>query len=133
MSRKNELGFWGDTFFDDFFPTYRKNELTMKKDVKENEKNYELDIELPGVNKDNIDINLEDGYLNVSYRVENKKDDEHGKYIRKERYYGSMSRSYYVGDVNKENIEASYDNGVLTILVPKEEEPKKEVKKITIK
>ncbi len=135
MSRKNELAFYEDPFFDDFFaPSFRRNEVTMKTDIKDNDNNYEFNVELPGVKKENINVDLEDGYLTISYHEEHNDDEKrHGKYIRKERYYGNMSRSFYVGDIDKDKIEASYENGVLKIFVPKELEAKKETKKIEIK
>ena len=98
----------------------------MKTDVKETDTGYEVDIDLPGFKKDEINAKLDNGYLTISAAKGLDKDekDKKGKYIRKERYAGSMSRSFYVGDVKPEDIKAKYEHGVLTILVPKHD-PKK--------
>ena len=103
----------------------------MRTDVSETEKAYELNIDIPGFNKDDIKVKLDDGLLTVSAeRVEesteredsNGKPRKNGKLIRKERYVGSMSRSWYVGeDVKREEIAAKYENGVLKLTVPKAE------------
>ena len=81
--------------------------------------------------KDNIQIEMENGYLKVTAKVENSKDDEEeGRYIHKERFYGECSRSFYVGDnVSEEDVKASFKNGILTLTVPKEEQKKLEEKK----
>ena len=117
-----------DPFFNDFFdyPMFGRREFNkmnniMKTDVKEGEHNYTLDIELPGFDKKDINLDLKDGYLTVSARREHKVDDKHENYIRKERSYGSFSRSYYVGDIKKEDVDASLDNGMLKIVLPKEQ------------
>ncbi len=146
MSRKNyELSFFGDPFFDDFDDffnvpkSYRRFENNvMKTDIQEVDNNYVLKIDIPGAKKENISLKLEEGYLEVSYTVneENNEKNNHGKFLRKERYYGSMSRSFYVGDSYKEtDIDASYADGVLTVKLPIFDETKKveEPKKIEIK
>ncbi|MDY5577608.1 MAG: Hsp20/alpha crystallin family protein [Lachnospiraceae bacterium] len=133
-----------DDFFDDFARPVRKTTgystpavTVMKTDVKENDKGYELDIDLPGYKKEDVKAQLKDGYLTIS--AETKKDDdkkdENGKYIRRERYYGSCSRSFYVGeDVTEEDIRAKFEDGILKVSVPKKEvKPAVEEKKyITI-
>ena len=96
----------------------------MKTDVRESERNYELTIDVPVVNKENINAELKDGYLTVSaisgYSNEDK--DSDGRYIRRERHYGSCSRSFYVGNAVTENeIKANFANGVLKLTVPKKE------------
>ena len=94
----------------------------MKTDVKETETGYEVDIDLPGFKKDEINAKLEDGYLTISAAKGLDKDekDKKGKYIRKERYAGSMSRSFYVGEgVTEEDIKAKYEDGILRLVVPK--------------
>lgn len=137
---KFELGFY-DPFYEDWddlfrFPkeTNHKSHL-MRTDVKENEKTYQLDIELPGVKKEDVDLSLRDGYLTISYEHKNEKETkEEGRYVRRERFYGSLSRSFYVGEnVSEEDISASLENGVLTIEIPKESKVNREVKKISIK
>ena len=99
----------------------------MKTDIKEMKDGYELEIDLPGFKKDEVTAELKDGYLTVSAETNTKKDEkaEDGKYIRRERYSGSCSRSFYVGDaVTEEDIKAKFENGTLKMLVPKKEEQK---------
>ena len=133
---------FGESLLDDFFDypeksfsfrTSNANGL-MKTDIKENENAFEVSIALPGVKKDDIEIELKDEYLTVSATSNMKKDEEDKKsnYIRRERYYGSCSRSFYVGDAVTENdIKASYEDGVLTLDIPKvEKKPEPEVKKL---
>lgn len=134
---KNELrerNYYGlrDSLFDNiFFPYEHKENNMMKTDVKENENDYELQVEVPGVNKENISIDYENGYVTIVAKTNKSKDekDKEGNYIRRERYSGSYSRSYYVGDVDRESIKAKLDNGVLSIIVPKAkaEEQKKAI------
>ena len=118
-----------DPLFDDFFnfPMFDRKEIrrlnnVMKTDVKENEKSYTLDIEMPGIDKKDIFVDLNNGYLTVSAKREHKVDEENKKesFIRRERSYGEFSRSFYVGDIKREDIEASLENGILKIVVPKE-------------
>lgn len=134
---KNELrerNYYGlrDSLFDNiFFPYEHKENNMMKTDVKENENDYELQVEVPGVSKENISIDYENGYVTIAAKTNKSKDekDKEGNYIRCERYSGSYSRSYYVGDVDRESIKAKLDNGVLSIIVPKAkaEEQKKAI------
>lgn len=118
----------GFTAFDDVFenmfsdPFFKGNSNYMRTDVKEVDDNYVLDMELPGFNKDNIQIQLKDGYLNISATKSTNNDeaDSQGNIIRQERYSGSCSRSFFVGeDIKPEDIKASYDNGELKISLPK--------------
>ena len=144
---------FGENLFDEFwgFPTrhelanldkrlYGKNaQRMMSTDVHETEENYEMDMDLPGFKKDQINIKLEDGYLTISAAKGHDKledgyltisaakghDEEkkrHGKVIRQERYSGAMQRSFYVGDaVKKEDVKAKFEDGVLKLTVPKRE------------
>ena len=128
---------FGDNLFDDdwmdfSFPRFDKMFESapavhgMKTDVKENEKDYEVAIELPGFDKNNIHAELKDGYLTVTASRDSNNDekDDKGNYIRRERYTGKMSRSFYVGDdVTDEDIKARYADGILTLIVPKKEAP----------
>ena len=97
----------------------------MKTDIKELDNGYELEIDLPGFKKDEVKAELNNGYLTVSAAKgldEDKEDKKTGKYIRRERYAGSMSRSFYVGEnMKEEDIHAKYENGILTLDVPKEQ------------
>ena len=119
-----------DLFDDVFEPFYRSSRTSantnglMKTDVKENDEGFELAIDLPGVSKDDLKAEVKDGYLTVSVTKNDNKDekDEKGKYIRRERFYGSYSRSFYVGeDVTESDIKAKFENGVLEVTVPKKE------------
>ena len=104
----------------------------MKTDVKETEKGYEVDMDLPGFKKDEIQMELNDGVLTISAAKGLNKDEEDkkGNYIRKERYAGSMSRSFYVGKhVTVEDVHPKYENGILSFSVPKEEAKPVEEKK----
>ena len=141
---------FGENLFDDFFtPFYyddkddwmnfpfndefwgKKNPLhgkhaqnMMKTDIRETDGSYELDVDLPGFKKDEIQVQLKDGYLVLSAAKGLDKDekDKEGNYIRRERYAGSMSRSFYVGEnMKEEDIHAKYENGILTLDVPKEQ------------
>lgn len=106
-------------------PLYGKHaQNMMKTDVRESEKSYELDIDLPGFSKDEITVQLENGYLSISAAKGLDKDQENkdGKYIRRERYAGSMSRTFYVGDqLTEQDIQAKFENGILQLTVPKKE------------
>ena len=125
---------WMDFPFNDDFDKYffgKKNPLygkhaknMMKTDVKETDSSYEVDIDLPGFKKDEINAKLENGYLTISAAKGLDKDekDKKGKYIRKERYAGAMSRSFYVGDaVTQEDIKAKYEDGILKLAIPKKD------------
>lgn len=127
-----------DSFFgdDSFFNNNQAN--LMKADIKEKKDSYVIEMDLPGFDKKNISLSLNDGYLEVSAKTvkeENSCEDEE-KYIRQERYYGECSRSFYVGDkISEEEIDAEFKNGILKVVVPKKEESEElpEVKKIEIK
>ncbi|MCR5654461.1 MAG: Hsp20/alpha crystallin family protein [Lachnospiraceae bacterium] len=134
---ENLLDDWMPNFdkaFDDAFygrknPLYGKNaDRMMKTDVRELEEQYEVDMDLPGFKKDEIQVSLENGYLTVSAAKgldKEEKDKKDGKVIRKERYSGSMTRSFYVGDVLKqEDIKARFEDGVLRLTVPKKDSAK---------
>ncbi len=114
--------------FDDFFdfptmPAARQtSDHLMKTDVKETENGYELAVDLPGIKKEDVKARLEDGYLTITATTSQNNDekDKNGRYIRRERFSGSYSRSFYVGEgVKEEDITAKFDNGVLTLDVPK--------------
>ena len=112
-------------------PLYgRHGKNLMKTDVRETENSYELDVDLPGFKKDEVKVELEDGYLTISAAKGLDKDekDKEGKYIRRERYAGAMSRSFYVGEqVHQEDIRAKFEDGILRLSVPKKDA--KEVEK----
>ena len=128
---------FGENLFDEFFgdwdremrrmdrQLYGKNAAReMKTDVHEHEDHYEVDIDLPGFKKDEITLSLENGYLTVTAAKGLDKDEttKKGKLIRQERYAGSMSRSFYVGeDVTEEDIKAKLEHGILSLQIPKKE------------
>ena len=130
---------YGENMFDDFFdnsffgghsPLFGKHAKNMMKtDVRETESAYELDIDLPGFKKDEISLDLKDGYLTISAEkgLDKDEEDKKGRVLRQERYAGSCSRSFYVGDVKPEDVKAKYESGVLTVLVPKEDVKKSPV------
>ena len=135
---------FGENLFDEFFnddfmnfpvwggrsPLYGKHAKNlMKTDVRETDGSYELDVDLPGFKKDELSVDLKDGYLTIQAAKGLDKDeqDKKGKYIRQERYAGAMSRSFYVGDLEPDQISAKYEHGVLRISLPKQE--KKELPK----
>ena len=122
--RNNDFDLFGDMFRDPFF-TDDESKI-MKTDIKEKKDKYIIDIDLPGYEKENIKMSVEDGYLTVNATVNsNKEEKEEGKFVRKERYMGSCSRSFYVGEaVESEDIKASFKNGTLKKEIPKKDEKK---------
>ena len=133
---------FGEDLFDDFmgYPAGRQAAANaypqvkdmMKTDIRDVDGNYELDIDLPGFKKDEISIELENGYLTVSAAkgLDKDEEDKKGKYIRKERYAGAMQRSFYVGEnLTDEDIKAKYENGILKLSVPKKPAKAVEAKK----
>lgn len=132
---------FGETLLDDFFndfPFYdektarkaekklygRKAARLMKTDIKELEDGYQLEMDLPGFRKDEIQMTLENGYLTVEAEkgMEQESEKQHSRYIRRERYSGACARSFYVGDaVNQEDIKAEFKHGILKVFVPKKE------------
>ena len=136
---------FGENLFDDWMddfdkakkkkrnPLYGKNAKNMMKtDVREHDKGYELDVDLPGFKKDEINIGLENGYLTISASkgLDKDEEDKKGKYIRKERYAGAMQRSFYVGDgITQEDVKAKYEDGILKISIPKKDVKAVEEKK----
>ena len=118
-----------DPFFHAFFNTLSKDEKFMRSDIKELKDSYVIEIEVPGISKDDIKIALENKYLTISVATEKEKESEHVHYISQERHSGSYSRSYYVGDIKQESIKASFKDGLLIISIPKEEYKKEEERK----
>ena len=126
---------FGENLFDDFFtdpfdekffrrnPLYGRNEKNiMKTDVREHDDRYELAVDLPGFKKEDIKVSEENGYLTITAQKALDKDEKNseGKYIRRERYAGSCSRSFYIGsELKREDIKAKYEDGILTVSFPK--------------
>ena len=128
--KRNEFDLFRDFFEgDDFFPTRRESAI-MKTDIKEKKDKYVIEMDLPGYEKENINLTLKDGYLEISAKVKKEENsDENEKFIHKERYYGHCSRNFYVGDqITEEDIKAEFKNGILKIDVPKKEEHKESPK-----
>ena len=137
---------FGENLFDDWFgfPTFpdirdaekklygRRASREMRTDVHEHDDHYEVDVDLPGFKKEEIHLDLENGYLTVSASKSLDEEDttKKGKVIRQERYAGAMQRSFYVGkDVTAEDVTAKFENGVLTLNIPKKDQPKLPEKK----
>ena len=128
---------FGENLFDDFFgdpfgmmprgrdPLYGKHAKNlMRTDVRETEDTYELDVDLPGFKKDEIHLELNNGYLTISTQKTLEKDEKNkaGRMLRQERYAGTMQRSFYVGGaITEEDVKASYEDGVLHLIVPKKD------------
>ncbi len=122
-------------YLNDFFsladtPLLKEREY-MKTDIREHQNKYLIEIDLPGLKKEDITVNYENGYLTIkaTKNIDTKKEN----YVRKERFYGEIKRSFYIGEKKPVDIKASYDNGILTISFPKEDTAKKIGQNITIK
>ena len=115
------------SLFDDFFTDTMFNSNTtnvMSTDIIEKDNGYLLDMEVPGFNKEDLKLELKDGYLTISaeHKTTNDEKDNDGHIIRQERYYRSSKRSFYIGEqIEKQDIKAKYDKGILSIFVPKKE------------
>lgn len=124
---------FGEDLFDDFFSDFTRPAKSvaryntpitnvMRTDVKETEGSYELEIDLPGYKKEDVQAQLKDGYMVITAKqqTQNEEQDKNKKYIRRERFYGSCSRSFYVGEeIMQEDIKASFKDGILKVSVPK--------------
>ncbi len=125
-----------DEFFEDFtsFPKLQSSSF-MKTDIKELDHGYELMIEMPGFDKEDIKVSVDQGYLVVEATHQSEKETESDKntYIKQERYYGSMKRSYYIGDINLDDVKGSFDKGILTLNIPKNTPKLPEKKYLEIK
>jgi len=120
----------GDDFFDDFFEPALKDQ--MKCDIYEKDGNYHIELDAPGYDKDDITLECDNGYLTISAEKTDEDKDEGKNYIRRERRYGKFTRSFYVGEVDTDSIDAEFKKGTLKITVPiVEDKPSK--KQITIK
>ena len=132
-----------DDFDRDFFRGFNRPERMlygknaarmMKTDVKETDEGYELAVDLPGMKKDEIHLDLQNGYLTIStHKSLEDKEEKHGRLLRQERYTGTMQRTFYVGDgLTEEDVKAKYEDGVLTVTLPKKEAKVPEKKQILI-
>ena len=119
--------FYLDDFFDDFAPMPRMGKFDMKCDIYEKKGNVHIEIEVPGFDKNDIKLDVEDGILTIEATKNEEKEDEEKNYYKKERVYGSVKRQFNVGNIDESKIDAKFDKGLLKISFPKEE--KKETKK----
>ena len=126
LPRKN---YYLNDYFDIFSMPYNKE--YMKTDIYEKDNKYILEIDLPGIKKDNIKINYENGYLTISAE-KTVLSSSPNTYVRRERFYGEIKRSFYIGIKKETDLKARYSEGILTISFPKADIPKKEMKNITI-
>lgn len=113
--------FYLDDIFDDFLTT--RKEQHMKCDIYEKGGDYHIEMDIPGFNKDEISVETKDGYLKITAekKTETKEEDEEKNYLRRERTYGKYERSFYLGDLDEDKIDASFENGMLKLVVPKKE------------
>ena len=125
IPRRHDFDLFDDMFRDPFFNEGESK--LMKTDIKEKKDKYVVDIDLPGYDKEGIKIEIQDGYLTVHAKVDKEDNEkEKGKFVRKERYMGECSRSFYIGDnIKEEDIKAKFHNGTLTLEIPKKDDEKK--------
>ena len=126
-----------ESLFENFFndsrlPSLYSHSNEIKVDIKENEKEYVIDAELPGVKKDEINLELRDDRLTIAVQRNETTEEERDNYIRKERRSSAMSRTFWVENVKEEDINAKFENGILTISLPKMENGKVREHKISI-
>ena len=121
---RDNFDLFDDIFTDPFFK--RNDNKLMRTDIKEKDDKYVVDVDLPGYEKEDIKIEIEDGYLTIHATTDSHKEEqEEGKFVRKERYLGECSRSFYIGEnIKEEDIKASFKNGTLQLEIPKKEEQK---------
>lgn len=114
--------FYLDDIFDDFIPT--KRDVNMKCDIYEKDGDYHIEMDVPGFKKEEISIDVKDGYLTIKAEKNNEENesDEERNYIRRERSYSKYERSFYLGDLDQDKIDAEFTNGMLKIVVPKKEQ-----------
>lgn len=114
--------FYLDDIFDDFMPSRREN--NMKCDIYEKDGKYHIEMDIPGFKREDISVDVKDGYITIkAIKNEEYNDEDNNKnYIRRERSYGKYERSFYLGDLDQDNIEAEFNNGMLKIIIPKKEE-----------
>ncbi|WP_053955508.1 Hsp20/alpha crystallin family protein [Inediibacterium massiliense] len=128
----NMENFFEDFFTHSFFAPMNTTMGQMKVDIKEKENEYIVEAELPGVNKEEIHIDLKDDRLTISVEKNEVTNEEKENYIRKERKYGSMMRNFYIENVEPEKVAAQFNNGILSICLPKKEASQIKGKKIDI-
>lgn len=130
-NKRNQIDLFDDDdpFFTPFVNFFSKeSSKLLKTDIKETDKEYTLLMDVPGLTKKDIKISLDQKYLTVT-ATSDQESQEGTKYIRKERFYGTSTRSFYVGDIEQKDIKASFENGLLIIVIPKKNYQKAEEKK----
>lgn len=136
--RRNSIGYYNPfKELEDFEKRFFSNNQVLpqfKTDIRDNGKEYILEADLPGFDKEDINLNIEDGYLTISaeHKTNDEEKDEKGNYIRRERTYGSYSRCFDITGINEDEISANFKNGVLELTLPKEAEKETTTKKIEI-
>ena len=135
VPRRNSFDLLDDFFDDSIFKRKEKN--LMKTDIRETKDKYLVDVDLPGFNKKDISLSLDNGYLNIKAKTEKEEENKkEGKFLHKERFYGECSRSFYVGEeIEEKDIKAEFKDGILKVELPKKEISKEEktIKQIEIK
>lgn len=138
MSKRQELildNLFGRSLFDTpLFGDFGFNEIlpSMRMDIKVTDTDYVIIADVPGIPKENINIDIEEGYLTIATKAAKENNENNGKWVRRERFTSSQTQKIYVGDVKEEDIKAAVKDGVLTITIPKMEEKKPEKKTINI-
>ena len=126
-----------DGVFDDFFTPMKGDEFSkMKCDIYLKDDVYTMEMDIPGFDKQDVKIEVDDNdYLTITAEksTSNDSEDDDKNYVRKERSYGKYQRSFYVGDIDKDNIDATFENGILKVTMPKKEEEKSSKKTIEVK
>lgn len=136
VSRRNDpfdiRNIFEDFFGDSLMPAFYTAANPIKTDIRETEKEYVVEAEIPGAKKEDIKLELKDEILTIAVEHNEQTNEEHDNYIRKERRYGSFSRSFQVQNVKNEEVTAKYENGILTVTLPKAGEEKEKKHNIEI-
>jgi len=136
IQKNNDLfdieGIFENFFNDRFFPSLYKNSAQMKVDIKENEKEFIIEAELPGIMKEEVNLQIDDDRLTISVQKNEQTDVEKDNYIRKERSYSTMTRSFAFSNVETDNVNAKFENGLLFITLPKKQQKAIKGKQIEI-
>ncbi|NMM62060.1 Hsp20/alpha crystallin family protein [Clostridium sp. P21] len=143
FKRNNSLSKRGDDIFDSFFNNFFADDMFypstistfgngFKVDLKEDDTNYMIEADLPGIKKENIDISINNNYLTISAKRQDDIENKSENYVRRERRYGEFKRSFYIDNVEENTIDASFTDGVLKVVLPKKEKGKESNRKIDI-
>jgi HSP20 family protein len=124
--------FFDDVLNDSFLPSFVSSNSYIKTDIRETEKEFIIEAEIPGVKKEDIKIDLRDDTLTIGVERKEETNEERKDYIRRERRYGSFCRSFYVENVKNDEIKAKYNDGLLSVTLPKQEEAREKKREISI-